>query len=52
MIEDLIKALEDTRKVKELLEEVYREIGCYGDGEVTSETLRALNSYFDFDDSE
>jgi len=42
----------DLQKAKEILEKIYLEIGGYGADKLTPETLRELNKYFKFDDSE
>jgi hypothetical protein len=48
----IIELLSDALKAKNLLSELHSQIGPYGIGKIEQKTLRKINNYFDFDDSE
>lgn len=44
--------IENLRRAQELLEEVWREIGPYGNDPVSDKTRYKMQDFFGFDDSE
>ncbi len=55
-MEDVVKLVETLNKgiaADKLLRKIYSEIGPYGNhGQIKEQTLRDLQYYFEFDDSE
>ncbi len=51
-VKDLISALERVVDMEDLLQRVWLDIGPYNSGKVSPETLRRLNNFQEFDDSE
>lgn len=51
-IADLIEKLQEATHEKMVLEAIWREIGPYGTGQITPDTLRELNKIMKWDDSE
>ena len=52
MLDQLLIEMQKLKIAKELLDDVYRDIGPYNTGKVTRETLNKLQKFYKFDDSE
>lgn len=52
LIENLLDELSRLQKSHELLEELFRWIGPYKDGNIPDELWFKIRDHFDFDDSE
>ena len=51
-IERAIARYRQLREAEKLLEAVFLDVGTYGERQISTENLRALQRYFKFDDSE
>lgn len=52
VLDSLVQEYFHLKRVEELLDSIYVEIGPYRDGEVSSETWEKVRKHFKFDDSE
>lgn len=52
ILNGLLDEIEDLKKAKGLLGEIYAEVGPYGNGRISDQLLYRINYYFKFDDSE
>lgn len=51
-LNDFIEEVQHLQEAKKLLEQVFLEIGPYGNGQISSELRWKINDYMQFDDSE
>jgi hypothetical protein len=51
-LNDFISEIQHLQEAKELLEQVFLEVGPYGDGKISRELRSKINDYVKFDDSE
>jgi hypothetical protein len=49
---ELIQLFQRAEKAEELLQKIWIEVGPYNQEKLSGETLRKLNDWFEFDDSE
>lgn len=52
VLDSLVQEYFHLKRVEELLDDIYVEIGPYQDGEVSNETWEKVRKHFKFDDSE